>query len=211
MRKREWKNGESRSFRSTGRVAAAGMAGCLLVGLAVMCLPMSVSASERITRENFDYVRYADDYQDLKEAFGYDAKSLYNHYLNNGRAEGRIAYRTDGSAVEGAAGTASAGGTEQTAEVSAAEFDYVRYANDYQDLKKAFGYDAKSLYNHYLNNGKAEGRIAYRNDGSVIGDPAGAANAGGTEQAAASDTKSSNKIVTDDGWEWHEKWGMWVR
>lgn len=252
---------QNRILREGGRKAAAGLAGCLLVGLTVMCLPMNVSASEKITRENFDYVRYADDYQDLKEAFGYDAKALYNHYrtcgiaeqrtaytvisaaefdhkryaddyqdlkeafgydaealynhyLNNGKAEGRIAYRNDDSAIEGAAGNqaeaASAGGTDQTVDVSAAEFDHVRYANDYQDLKKAFGYDAKALYNHYLNNGKAEGRIAYRNDGSVIGNPVAAASAG-TEQTAAANKKSENKIVTSDGWEWNEKWGMWVR
>lgn len=129
-----------------GRKAAAGLAGCLLVGLTVMCLPMNVSASEKITRENFDYVRYADNYQDLKEAFGYDAKALYNHYLNNGKAEGRIAYRNDGTAIEGA-----------------------------------------------------------------VGNQAEAANAGGTDQTAATGTKSENKIVTSDGWEWNEKWGMWVR
>ena len=170
------------------RIAAARLAGGLLAGLTVMCLPMNVSASEQITKDNFDYVRYADDYQDLKDAFGYDAKALYNHYRTFGIAEQRTAYSV----------------------ISADEFDHKRYADDYQDLKDAFGYDAKALYNHYLNNGRAEGRTAYRNDGSVIGNPAGTANAG-TEQAAATSTKSENKIVTDDGWEWNEKWGMWVR
>ena len=179
---------QNRILREGGRKAAAGLAGCLLVGLTVMCLPMNVSASEKITRENFDYVRYADDYQDLKEAFGYDAKALYNHYRTCGIAEQRTAYTV----------------------ISAAEFDHKRYADDYQDLKEAFGYDAEALYNHYLNNGKAEGRIAYRNDGSVIGNPVAAANAG-TEQTAAANKKSENKIVTSDGWEWNEKWGMWVR
>ena len=32
---------------------------------------------------------YADTYADLKNAFGYDTDSLYNHYLNNGKNEGR--------------------------------------------------------------------------------------------------------------------------
>ena len=122
------------------RIAAARLAGGLLAGLTVMCLPMNVSASEQITKDNFDYVRYADDYQDLKDAFGYDAKALYDHYLNNGRAEGRTAYRNDGSVIESAAG----------------------------DQAEA-------------------------------------------DNAAVTDTKSQNKIVTNDGWEWNEKWGKWVR
>lgn len=192
-RRRKTENGECRVCKRPGRAAAAGLTGCLLVGLTVMCHPMSVSANESITRENFDYVRYADDYQDLKDAFGYDAKALYDHYRTYGIAERRTAYSV----------------------VSAAEFDHVRYADDYQDLKEAFGYDAGALYSHYLNFGRAEGRIVYRTDGSVVEGAAGKQaeedNAGGTEQAAAADTKTQNKIVTDDGWEWNEKWGMWVR
>ena len=37
----------------------------------------------------------------------------------------------------------------------------MRYANDYADLKKAFGYDANALFNHYLTYGIKEGRTAY--------------------------------------------------
>lgn len=38
-------------------------------------------------------------------------------------------------------------------------FDYRAYANVYPDLKKAYGYDAQKLYAHYVNFGKAEGRV----------------------------------------------------
>lgn len=38
-------------------------------------------------------------------------------------------------------------------------FDYRAYANVYPDLKKAYGYDAAKLYAHYVNFGKAEGRV----------------------------------------------------
>lgn len=38
-------------------------------------------------------------------------------------------------------------------------FDYRAYANIYPDLKKAYGYDAAKLYAHYVNFGKAEGRV----------------------------------------------------
>lgn len=39
----------------------------------------------------FDYIAYADRYADLKEAYGYDEKALYTHYVTFGIAEGRIA------------------------------------------------------------------------------------------------------------------------
>lgn len=38
-------------------------------------------------------------------------------------------------------------------------FDYRAYANVYPDLKAAYGYDAEKLYAHYVNFGKAEGRV----------------------------------------------------
>lgn len=43
------------------------------------------------TMEEFDYVAYADRYQDLREVFGYDREALYNHYITCGMNEGRIA------------------------------------------------------------------------------------------------------------------------
>lgn len=98
-------------------------------------------AAPQLTRQNFDYVRYADDYPDLKAAFGYNATALYNHYITYGIAEGRTVYPTLASRN--------------------AEFNYVRYADDYEDLKNAFGYDANALFNHYLTYGIKEGRIAY--------------------------------------------------
>lgn len=104
---------ENRIFKRMKGVVAAGLSGFLF---AAACLPMNVSASETITRENFDYVRYADDYLDLKAAFGYDAEALYNHYLNNGRAEGRIAYYTDGSVIGGESVTENPVETESASE-----------------------------------------------------------------------------------------------
>lgn len=87
-------------------------------------------------------------------------------------------------------------------------FDYVRYANDYQDLKNAFGYDANALYNHYLNNGKAEGRVAYRSDGSVIENQVETVKTAETVQPPVS---PAVKKLIDEGWEWNSKWGKWVR
>lgn len=45
----------------------------------------------------FDSARYAADYPDLAKAFGNDKNALYNHYITNGRKEGRKAYNTDGT------------------------------------------------------------------------------------------------------------------
>ncbi|MGL5259897.1 MAG: hypothetical protein ACRC7V_07290 [Lachnospiraceae bacterium] len=39
------------------------------------------------------------------------------------------------------------------------DFDPIFYANTYSDIKDAIGTDANNLYNHYLNNGKSEGRL----------------------------------------------------
>lgn len=40
----------------------------------------------------FNYIKYADDYADLKKAFGYDKQKLWNHYQTYGRKEGRVVY-----------------------------------------------------------------------------------------------------------------------
>ena len=89
------------------------------------------------TLETFDYVAYADRYDDLKEIFGYDKKALYNHYITYGINENRIA--EFGHCYD--------------------NFNYIAYADRYDDLKEAFGYDKKALYNHYITCGVNEGRV----------------------------------------------------
>lgn len=41
------------------------------------------------------------------------------------------------------------------------KFNYIKYSDDYADLKKAFGYDKEKLWTHYLTYGKKEGRKVY--------------------------------------------------
>ena len=125
-------------------IAIAGMV--LVMGSVLPGSVLPVSAAESLA--DFDYHTYADTYPDLKEAFGYNAAALYNHYETNGKAEGRVAIFTDGA-------------SSATTVESLATFDYKAYADTYPDLKAAFGYDAAALYNHYVNNGKAEGRVAF--------------------------------------------------
>ena len=43
------------------------------------------------TLETFDYIAYADRYEDVREIYGYDKTALYNHYITCGVNEGRIA------------------------------------------------------------------------------------------------------------------------
>ncbi len=48
------------------------------------------TASAQETADTFDYKTYADTYPDLKAIYGYDANALFAHYINFGKAEGRI-------------------------------------------------------------------------------------------------------------------------
>lgn len=101
------------------------------------------ASTVKISKANFDYVRYADDNPDVKEAFGLDASALYRHYTTYGIKEGRAAY------------------VKASAAIKASNFDYKRYADENADVKAAFGYDAKALYNHYITYGIKENRGNY--------------------------------------------------
>ncbi len=102
-------------------------------------------AMATVTKANFDYVRYANDYPDVKAAFGLNADALYRHYTTFGVKEGRVAYAT----------------TKPSAATGASDFNYISYADKNPDLKAAFGYDAKALYNHYVTLGISENRGNY--------------------------------------------------
>lgn len=103
------------------------------------------TAGKGITKANFDYVRYANDNPDVKAAFGLNAAALYRHYTTYGIKEGRPAYAV----------------TKTSTVTGASEFNYIRYADKNADLKAAFGYDAKALYQHYVTFGVAENRGNY--------------------------------------------------
>ena len=84
-----------------------------IVGIALaMGSAFPVSAAESLA--DFDYQTYADTYPDLKAAFGYDAVALYNHYVTNGKAEGRVAVFT-------AAATAQPTQTDTTTKTTVSE------------------------------------------------------------------------------------------
>ncbi len=95
--------------------------------------------------DEFDPEFYANKYADLKAAFGNDADALLKHWVNHGKAEGRIAKEV----------RYILNGVDYTD-----EFDPVYYVNKYADLKAAIGNDPKKLLVHWVQYGKNEGRIA---------------------------------------------------
>lgn len=106
------------------RLTALGLAGGLL-----WCGGTQVDAAT--LKDVFDDHYYADTYEDLKAAFGYDREALWNHYVNFGLNEGR-----------GMNGL----------------IDVVKYREQYADLDAAFGDDWDAYVNHYLTFGTKEGR-----------------------------------------------------
>jgi hypothetical protein len=74
---------------------------------------------------------YADKYEDLRNAFGYDHNALWTHFITYGMYEFRQA---------------------------SAEFNPTVYYTNYEDLRKAYGDNKPLYYWHYCYFGKAEGR-----------------------------------------------------
>ncbi len=110
------------------------LSAALLVGsgLTVSAAPQKMSDGTL-----FDAEYYAQQNPDVVAAMGKDVQTLYRHYLNYGKAEGRKAT------------------ADSTANV---DFDAVFYAKTYPDVAAAIGTDAAALYQHYVSYGKAEGR-----------------------------------------------------
>lgn len=107
----------------------------IIVLLVVLCMQgMVVNAEE--SSYSFDYIRYAEENQDLKQVYGYDKAALYEHYMNVGKSEGRIAYFEGGARY----------------------FDYMAYLDMYPELEVVYGNDYEALYIHYMTIGKNEGR-----------------------------------------------------
>ena len=108
------------------RLTAVGLAGGLL-----WCSGTQGSVNAATLKDLFDEHYYADLYEDLKEAYGYDREALWNHYVQHGLAEGRPMNEL---------------------------FDVVKYRELYADLNAAFGDDWDAYINHYLTVGAKEGR-----------------------------------------------------
>lgn len=92
---------------------------------------VSGDAQAATLRDVLDLQQYAQDYSDLKEAFGNDENALFKHYVEHGIAERRK--------ISGL-------------------LDVVKYREMYPDLDEAFGDDWEAYVEHYLTKGIYEGR-----------------------------------------------------
>ena len=124
-------------------------------------------------KDVFDAKYYADQYPDLKAAFGYDEKALFQHFMNNGLKEGRNmspilnvqAYRESYEDLDKAFGDNWDAYVEHYFTFGVNErrqegvlFDPLEYADSYGDIKAAFGNDINAIVRHYLNFGIDENR-----------------------------------------------------
>lgn len=123
------------------------IANYIIVLIAVLCIQGMVVNAEEELPSRFDYIRYAEENQDLKQVYGYDKDALYEHYINIGKGEGRIAHFEGGADY----------------------FDYRAYLDMYPELESVYGTDYKALYIHYITVGMSEGRQAYYYSNAIGG------------------------------------------
>lgn len=125
------------------------MVSAMTVGMTAFAAPQKMSDGQV-----FDPEFYAASYPDVVAAMGSDANALYQHYVLCGKMEGRLPYAagTDVSAIVASnPQKMSDGGL----------FDAAFYAQTYPDVAALIGTDTNTLYNHYLTNGVAMGRLPY--------------------------------------------------
>lgn len=108
-------------------------------------------AEGRRSIESFDVYSYKNRYYDLRQRFGNDLKSYYMHYLNTGYAEGRQA--TGCNRQMG--GTSTYNGVDYSS-----IYDYDYYVEHNMDVYRAFNGDDKTIIQHFVNCGMAEGRAS---------------------------------------------------
>ena len=136
------------------KTIAAVCAATMLFGMTALAAPKTMSDGG-----TFDPEYYAQQNPDVVAALGTDENVLYQHYLNNGKAEGRLPY---------AAGIAATTTTSNVKTMSdGGKFDPTYYAQQNPDVVAVLGTDENVLYEHYLNNGKAEGRLPYASEASA--------------------------------------------
>ena len=193
----------NRSKRFAKGAACAGLAGCMLVG-------GSLVAHAATLDDVFDAEQYADDYPDLKAAFGYDRAALLNHYKTFGILEGRqvsglidiAKYREEYPDLY------AAFGDDWDAYVnhfltygilegrdSGTDLDVRAYAERYADLKEALGDDFLALYQHYKTVGKTEGRIAT----TVVPEVPKQESTATSQTSSQSNSQSSNQSSNQTG------------
>ena len=124
----------------------------LMIGVMTCTSAFPTFAAPKIMSDGevFDPQYYEKNNVDVVTALGSDESILYAHYLNCGKAEGRKPYAGIKTMPDGGL------------------FDADFYAESYPDLKAVFGNNEILLYSHYVNCGKAEGRLPYEEGANII-------------------------------------------
>ncbi|WP_180283394.1 Ig-like domain-containing protein [Azospirillum oleiclasticum] len=139
-------------------------------GSAAQALRLSVGTPSPPPAD-FDPLAYTAGYADLSAAFGTNAAAATQHYLTNGRAEGRridlfnpASYMAVNPDVATAFGFDPSGAAAHYIVNGRGEgrvtggVDMLEYTAGYADLRQAFGTNETAAVRHYLTYGKAEGR-----------------------------------------------------
>ena len=185
--------------------AVAALAGCILAG------GNTIIARAATVADVVDTRQYADDYTDLKAAFGYDEQALLNHYLTYGIAEKRsmsgglldvVKYRETYADLDAAFGDNWDAYVEHfltygiyEGRDSGTDFDALAYANKYSDVKEAFGDNALEIYRYYQTVGRSEGRDGVTPSANT-GQGSDSGSSGNTP--APADTPSADTANTSD-------------
>jgi len=145
---------------------------------AILLVGSSLSVNAAGLRDIFSAKYYADQYPDLKAAFGYDEEMLYQHFLDYGLKEGRNMspildvqeYREKYTDLDAAFGDNWDAYVEHFFDYGINEnrdngtnFDVKTYIEAYDDIEEAFGNDFSAVVEHYLTYGMEENR--------TMGDP----------------------------------------
>lgn len=140
----------------------------------------TIASNANVYDATFDSEYYANQYGDLKAAYGTKADYLSSHFYNYGIKEGRVAspafdveyYLNNNADLKAATKNFSKADARAFAynhfvnygvrenRPTSKTFDVKHYAAKYGDIKAAFGKDYASIFNHYVRHGIKEGRSA---------------------------------------------------
>ncbi len=145
-----------------------------LAGITLSSMPVLAEKKEMDDGGYFDAEFYAKEYPDVAALLGTDEAVLYQHYLQCGKAEGRLPYQSENAGPAEAVSGNGANiavmnpaidhnyklGLYARDGVEGAAFDHERYAKDYPEIPQMVGTSHKGLWEHYKNYGIYEGRRA---------------------------------------------------
>ncbi|WP_413677174.1 S8 family serine peptidase [Prochlorococcus marinus] len=107
--------------------------------------------------DTFNPINYLANYADLRSAFGSDTKAAIRHFITNGYGEGRSYYHLTGESIEN--NSPSDSNRNDIAITALTAVQALNYIASHPDLIVAFGTNTDLASSHYINYGKAEGRV----------------------------------------------------